>query len=187
MRMIWKAAVLGALALTGLAGTLAAQQSAGNLHEVIPGEMFRSGQLDAERLGRVADAFGIRSVLNLRGASEGAEWYEAERAISAASGVVHADFAMNSRELLSEDRAVALIALMRDLPKPILIHCEHGADRSGLASALYLAAIAGQGEEAAEEQLSLAFGHFSVPWLSGAWPMDESFERLEPMLGFADS
>jgi protein tyrosine/serine phosphatase len=180
-------AAAGGLALGMAAAALGAEQLAGNLHEVVPGVMFRSGQLGAERLGRVAEAYGIRSVLNLRGPAPGAEWYEAERRATDAAGIEHADFAMSSREILSEERAAALIALMRDLPKPILIHCEHGSDRSGLASALFLAAIAGQGEEAAEAQLSLAFGHFSVPWLSGAWPMDESFERLEPMLGFADS
>jgi protein tyrosine/serine phosphatase len=187
MRLITKLGIAAGLALVALVGTLGMQQATGNLHEVVPGVMYRSGQLEADRLERVAAEFGIRSVLNLRGAAPGAEWYDRERAVSAAAGIVHADFVMNSREILPEDRAARLIALMRDLPKPILIHCEHGSDRSGLASALYLAAVSGAGEEEAEGQLSIAFGHFSVPWLSGTWPMDESFERLEPMLGFAGS
>jgi protein tyrosine/serine phosphatase len=187
MRRIRMVALAGGVALVAIAGALAVEQAVGNLHEVVPGVMYRSGQLDAERLARIADEFGIRSVLNLRGAAPGEEWYDSERAVSSAAGIVHADFAMNSRELLPQERAEALIALMRDLPKPILIHCEHGSDRSGLASALFLAAVSGAGEAAAEAQLSIAFGHFSVPWLSGTWPMDESFERLEPMLGFPDS
>ena len=43
--------------------------------------MAPSGELDAERLGRVADAFGIRSVPNLRSPSEGPTGMMTERAI----------------------------------------------------------------------------------------------------------
>lgn len=185
--MIWKAVAAAGGGFAIFAAVLAVEQATGNLHEVVPGVVFRSGQLDPGRFERVAAKFGIRSVLNLRGAAPGADWYEQERAASAEAGIVHADFAMTSRELLPSDRARDLIALMRDLPTPILIHCEHGSDRSGLASALYLAAVAGADEDEAEGQLSIAYGHFSVPWLSATWPMDESFERLEPMLGFAHS
>ncbi|MFD2031462.1 tyrosine-protein phosphatase [Ancylobacter dichloromethanicus] len=50
---------------------------------------------------------------------------------------------------------------MKDAKKPILIHCQAGADRSGLASALYLAAIKKNSAEAeAEAQLSIRYGHF---------------------------
>ena len=52
---------------------------------------------------------------------------------------------------------------------------------------LYLAAISGADEETAEGQLSLWFGHFAVPALSDAWPMDQSWEQLEPGLGFVES
>ena len=53
--------------------------------------------------------------------------------------------------------------------------------------ALYLAVIKGASESEAEGQLSLWFGHFSVPWLSDAWPMDQTWERMEPGLGFGTS
>lgn len=187
MRRIWKAMAAAGVGCALFAAVLGIEQATGNLHEVVPGVVFRSGQLDPDRFQRVADRFGIRSVLNLRGAAPGTEWYDKERALSAEAGIVHADFAMTSREVLPAERARDLIALMRDLPTPILIHCEHGSDRSGLASALYLAAVAGASEDEAEEQLSIAYGHFSVPWLSATWPMDETFERLEPMLGFTHS
>lgn len=35
--------------------------------------------------------------------------------------------------------------------------------------------------------ISLRYGHFSVPYLSQAYPMDISFEQLEHWLGFSDS
>jgi protein tyrosine/serine phosphatase len=87
---------------------------------------------------------------------------------------------------LNEQEAMQLIAVMRDAPKPLLIHCQAGADRTGLASALYLAAIAGKSEQVAEGQLSLRYGH--IPYsFSRAFPMDETFEKMEPLLGFGNS
>ncbi len=64
MRQLRRAAVAAGVALAMLAGVLGVEQAVGNLHEVVPGVMFRSGQLGAERLGRVAEEYGIRSVLN---------------------------------------------------------------------------------------------------------------------------
>jgi len=61
---------------------------------------------------------------------------------------------------------------MRDAPKPLLIHCKAGADRTGLASALYLGALEHQTRETAGWQLSILYGHIAIPWLSCAWPMD---------------
>ena len=69
--------------------------------------------------------------------------------------------------------------ILRDAPKPLLIHCRSGADRTGLASVIYQAVIKGMDEDRAESQLSLRFGHFSVPVLSQAWPMDQTWERIE--------
>lgn len=126
-------------------------------------------------------AHGIRSVLNLRGASDRG-WYHDEIEMARRLGVTHADFAMRASKVLSPERARQLIALMQSLPKPLLIHCQQGADRTGLAAALYLAANGG-GEAEAESQISFRYGHVSLP-LSSAWPMDESWEAMERPLGF---
>ena len=88
---------------------------------------------------------------------------------------------------VGECEIVRLVALMRDAPKPLLIHCRAGADRSGLAASLYLAAIDGAGEERAEAQLSFRFGHIGIPWLSETYAMDETWEALETWLGFGGS
>lgn len=47
---------------------------------------------------------------------------------------------------------------MRDAPKPILVHCLSGADRTGLASVMYSQQIANMKEDVAGRQLSFAFG-----------------------------
>lgn len=158
----------------------------GNFHPVVAGEVYRSAQPSPEALAKYVKEQGIRSIINLRGNNAGANWYDAEVASARAQGVAHYDFGMSARKRLDEPRAQELIALMNKAEKPVLIHCQGGADRSGLASALYLAAIAKAGEERAESQISLRYGHISLP-VSAGYAMDETFEALEPFLGFNDS
>lgn len=174
-------------AVVTLGGHLSYLALSGNFHPVVAGEVYRSAQVSAQDIAAYRSDYGIRSILNLRGAAPGEDWYDAEVAASSALGIVHRDFAMSASVQLSQAEAGRLIALMRALPKPLLVHCRHGSDRTGLAMALYLAAIRGADEATAEGQLSLRYGHFAVPVLSDAWPMDQSWERLEPGLGFVES
>jgi protein tyrosine/serine phosphatase len=158
-----------------------------NFHTVLANELYRSAQVTPERLASYQQAHGIRTVINLRGANERASWYQKEVAASERLGIVHVDFRMSAQKLLSVEKASALVDILKSSAKPILIHCEWGADRSGLVAALYLAAVAGAGEEKAEEQLSIHYGHISIPFISKAYAMDEAWEALEPWLGFDNS
>lgn len=176
-----------AVALTMAVGYLAFLQLSGNFHAVVAGQVYRAAQMDGQKLARWKREHGIASILNLRGENAGADWYEAERGVAERLGIEHMDFRMSAARELSTDEVQALLALMRDAPKPMLIHCMSGADRTGLASALYVAGIAGGGEDAAEWHLSPIFGHIGIPRLSRAWAMDVTWERIEPLLGFHDS
>lgn len=158
-----------------------------NFHPVVEGEVYRSAQMEGRDLARWKRQFGIATVLNLRGAKPGADWYEAERGTADRLGIRHIDYKMSASDMLSPERMHELIGIMRDAPKPLLIHCLGGADRTGLASALYLAAVAGRPEREAEAQLSVAYGHIGLPWVSSAWPMDQSWEAAEASLGFSGS
>ena len=158
----------------------------GNFHEVVAGEVYRSNQVTPEALATYQAEHGIRSVLNLRGAEPGEAWYDDEIAASAALGLVHVDFRMTASEAFSEADAAKLIALMREMPKPVLVHCLYGADRTGLAMALYMGAIRGAGKAEAGGQLSIRYGHVGLPYLSNSYPMDESWTRLVRVLGISD-
>ncbi|MFN3278664.1 MAG: tyrosine-protein phosphatase [Paracoccus hibiscisoli] len=179
----WVILLLALPVLAGMAGGgwAAWLQHGGNLHAVLEGEVYRSAQPSAAQLEEWTAAHGFRSVLNLRGPSN-ATWYRAERQTAKRLNLTHADFAMRDSEILTPDRAAALMALMEALPKPVLIHCKAGADRTGLAAALYLAGQ-GHGEQQAEAQISFRYGHVSLP-VSAAWPMDQSWEAMEPSFGF---
>ena len=145
-----------------------------NVHEVVPGKVYRSAQLSPERLTQLIDAHGLRSVLNLRGASPGEPWYDDERRTAHANGLTHYDFALSSKRDVSPEQADALIRVMRELPKPMLIHCWAGADRTGLASALYLYAIDEKSSDEAARALAMRYHHFSF---TSAGAMDRSFAR----------
>lgn len=159
----------------------------GNFHAVVDGELYRSAQPSADELATYTAKAGLKSVLNLRGASPRSDWYKEEIAESEKLGLIHADFGLSASREVTNEEAAELIALMRTLPKPLLIHCKHGSDRTGLLAALYLAAIKGEDADQADDQLSIYFGHFSVPYLSAAYPMDESWNRLEVTLKFAEN
>ena len=48
---------------------------------------------------------------------------------------------------------------MPKMEKPVLIHCKSGADRTGLAAAIYLLTEGGKTLDQAERQLSLRYIH----------------------------
>jgi protein tyrosine/serine phosphatase len=67
-----------------------------------------------------------------------------------------------------------VLGIVRDAPKPLLVHCKAGADRTGLVSALYRFAGEGVSADQADRELSLVYGHF--PYLtSRSKAMDDSF------------
>ncbi|MCJ8517914.1 protein tyrosine/serine phosphatase [Pseudorhizobium tarimense] len=168
-----------ALAIGSYLGIL---QLTGNFHEVIAGELYRSAQPTAAALERYIQSYGIKTVVNLRGESS-RDWYRDEKSVTARLGVNHLDFKMSAGRELTPEESFQLISLLRDAPKPILIHCQGGSDRTGLASVMYLQQIANVDEETAEWQLSLLYGHVGVPFLSYAYPMDESWEQFEKIIG----
>lgn len=174
----WPGLVLGVLA-AGLGIYLAAIQMTGNFAVVVPGEVYRSNQPSPADIAAYADRYKIRTIVNLRGRDDRAGWYRQEAAAAARHGVTLIDFPMHADRRLDAEAADKLVATLRDAPRPLLIHCRSGADRTGLASVIYLARIADLDEETAERQLSVRYGHIGIPYLSPTYAMDESWEDME--------
>jgi protein tyrosine/serine phosphatase len=180
----WRLLRIGIILLAAPASAaayLGSLQLTGNFDAVVPGEIYRSAQLTADQISGYIGAYNIKTVINLRGENRGQPWYDAEVKESDRLKVAHVDFGMSARHQLSRAQATALIALMEKAEKPLLIHCKDGADRTGLASALYLAVLKKKDPKVAEAQLSLRYGHISLPF-APEYAMERTFEALEPAL-----
>lgn len=153
-----------------------------NFHQVLAGELYRSAQMSDTDLAVRIRAHGIRSVLNLRGARPRQAWYAPEVGVSRALGVRHYDLGLSARRELTPAERDELLRLMSEAPKPLLIHCKQGADRTGLAAALYLRHDRRRSLEEAGKQLSIWYGHF--PWLgSRTGAMERSLAAAEQLVG----
>jgi protein tyrosine phosphatase (PTP) superfamily phosphohydrolase (DUF442 family) len=169
---------IGLLTVGLLAGSWAVYlQIVGNIHVVTPGIVYRSAQLNGTRLSDTLKQYQIKSVINLRGDSVGEGWYTDELKVTAVHGARHYDLGMRAKERPDVETIKKMFNILRMAPRPILIHCNSGSDRTGLVAAIYKYFLEGRPVEEAASQLSFRFGHF--PWLgSGTKAMDETFERL---------
>lgn len=130
------------------------------VHSVIPHKVYRSAQLSSETLEYFVKKKRIKTVINMRGSQTNAKWYQNETNAMKKLGVQHYDIAMNSYKLPSKERIRKLTYLLMTSPKPILVHCLGGADRTGLASALALILNNSSSLRQSEQQFSLS--HFVI-------------------------
>jgi hypothetical protein len=89
-------------------------------------------------VARLLAAHGIATVVNLRGGNPKSTWYDPERAACEALGIGHIDRPQHSRRLPKQTMLVDLLETFATAPRPMLIKCSGGADRTALAAALYL-------------------------------------------------
>ena len=131
----------------------------GNVAEVIPGRLYRSNHPTPARLRRLVRRFGIRTVINLRGAERTNGSNVLSEAAAARLGVAHVYIPFESRGAPRRERIMRFHEIYRGMAEPALLHCKSGADRAGLAAGL---AILFEGGTAAQAlaQLSLRFLHF---------------------------
>ena len=167
----------GALGGAGYFSALLYIRITGNFYPLADGQAYRSAQLSPEKLKSLVEQHGIRSILNLRGGNYDAQWYQYESTYAKQHHMILIDHAMTAKKLVTNAEAKTLLSLMANAPKPMLIHCQHGSDRTGLVSALYVKYILGQTTEDAAKQLSWKFFHSSYE-LTGRHPMDISFEHI---------
>ncbi len=168
------AGICVALVAASVGGYWGILQYEGNLHTVRAGVLYRSAQLSGNEIKAAVGEYGIKSVLNLRGAHKGEPWYDDEMAAANALGLAHFDYPISAKRFVTTQQIEEILGILRKAPKPLLIHCKSGADRTGLVAALYRYSDTGASDAQADEELSLVYGHF--PYLtSKSVAMDDSF------------
>jgi protein tyrosine phosphatase (PTP) superfamily phosphohydrolase (DUF442 family) len=105
-----------------------------NFHEVIPGEVYRSAQLSAGTLESVVKKHDIQTVVSLRRPKPDESWFVKEKAAAGELGIAHHDIAMDLTFSPRIDHLLELRDLLATAPRPLLVHCRAGADRTGLAA-----------------------------------------------------
>jgi protein tyrosine phosphatase (PTP) superfamily phosphohydrolase (DUF442 family) len=133
-----------------------------NFHDVVPGKCYRSAQPTAQFLETAHNAYGIRSIVNLRDENEDAPWYQQEKHAAERLGVTLLNAGLSSKEQPPDVDFHTFVQAMKDAPEPILIHCANGNDRTGLAAAVYLMMRTKTPMPEARGHLSLRYGHFAV-------------------------
>ncbi len=176
VRFVRAAGSIFLVVLLALVGAYTWVHGGGNFHEVEKGVVYRSSLLGSEKLEQAVDRLGVKSVLNLCGEQPGVEWYEGEVEVSRRRGIKFVSMGLSANTALDAAQLAKLADALRDAPKPLLIHCRAGSDRTGLASAIYVATHGGSYHDA-QNQLSLYYGHF--PYLgSKTAAMGISLERF---------
>jgi len=108
-----------------------------NWHRVDEG-LYRSAQMYGGCSATLLMAHGIVSVINLRGENPDSTWYLPERDTCTLLGIDYINRPLHSRRLPKREMLLRLIEAFRTAEGPILIKCSGGADRTGLAAAIYL-------------------------------------------------
>jgi protein tyrosine/serine phosphatase len=117
----------------------------------------------------------IKSILNLRGETDN-DWYKNELFISKEYNITHYDYGISDRRIVTIKQINDILNIIKKAPKPILIHCKAGADRTSLVTAVYVYSIS-HNYKKAKQQLSFFYGHF--PYFgSKTIAMDKSFENF---------
>jgi len=109
-----------------------------NFHWIMPGEAARSAQAYLGLLAGFLRTNGLKAVINLRGRHPNFDWWKYETETCARLGVAHFDAMMDSRRLPLKEMLVALIDAFDAAPRPFVIKCSGGQDRTSFAAALYI-------------------------------------------------
>ena len=115
---------------------------------VLEGVLYRSGQPDRRDLKRLRDAYGIRTVVNLRRVDEqdGAEGLSLaeERLEVDQLGLRFFHLPIDGNAKVDPNVVNRWLEISQDPEnRPILIHCKAGVDRTGLLAAVYRIRVQG--------------------------------------------
>ncbi|KVH67086.1 protein-tyrosine-phosphatase [Burkholderia ubonensis] len=127
-----------------------------NLHRITP-SLYRSALLSRQDVPEL-QKLGIRKVISFRA-------FHSDERILAGTQITMQRIPINTWYIRDEDMVAALRALRdADRDGPVLIHCQHGADRTGLVSALYRMVYQGWTREQALDELQHGGYGFHPIW-----------------------
>ena len=127
-----------------------------NLNRVTQ-NFYRSAQPEAEGFKALAKDPGIKTVVSLRA-------FHSDKDLLDGTGIKLVRVPIFTWHIETEDVIKALAAIRKaETAGPVLLHCQHGADRTGLITALYRVLYQGWTKAAALDEMEHgAFGYHAV-------------------------
>jgi tyrosine-protein phosphatase SIW14 len=123
--------------------------------EVIPGVLYRSGQLGWRDFARIRDRAGIRTIVDLCGEKRDTTEALEERAFAGASGVRHVHLPVPSGMIKAGPYIQTFLEIVDDpANRPVLVHCWKGVKRTGVMVAIARMEYLGADKEAALQGLN---------------------------------
>ena len=146
-----------------------------NLHRVSE-TLYRSAQPSAKGMKNLK-AMGITTVVNLRS-------FHSDRDELGETGLAYEHIYMKAWHP-EEKEAVRFLQIVTDKKRtPVLVHCQHGADRTGIMCALYRVVIEGwTKKEGLDEMTKGGFGFHQVWKNLPEWITDLDVERIKKKAG----
>lgn len=124
-----------------------------NMYKIDDG-LYRGGQPGSEAFYAM-EGFGISEVLNLR-------YYHSDDDEAVQSNIILHRVKMNAHHIKDED-IIAALRIIQNRQGPLLVHCMHGSDRTGVICAMYRIIFQNWSkQEAIEELMTPKFGHHKI-------------------------
>ena len=137
-----------------------------NFHVVDPGKLYRSAQLLPSEIESIEQKYHIRTIINLRGGQANAWWYQQEKKTSQELGIKLINIGLSAQTVPDKSELLKYLSALQTAPRPILIHCRSGADRTSEGAAIYLMVIKHEPRSIALKQLSIKYLH--LQWFTPA-------------------
>lgn len=134
-----------------------------NLHEVVPGRFYRSGEMNTLRLMEVVRANHIKTVIDLRLEPKDIEEGWANEAMTLQKeNVQYIHVPLSSKRVPEAWHITSLLAAFDQSTEPILVHCSNGTHRTGFASFLWMVDKNNAAPKDAILQLSPTYGYIQL-------------------------
>ncbi|HKQ38823.1 MAG TPA: dual specificity protein phosphatase family protein [Verrucomicrobiae bacterium] len=118
--------------------------------------LYRSAQPTREGIAKLKD-LGIRTIVNLRS-------FHSDRRKIGSAALAYEHLYMKAWHPEKEDIVRFLRLVSDETTGPILVHCQHGADRTGVMCAIYRVAVQGWTKEEALKEMTGGGYHFHPFW-----------------------
>ena len=138
--------------------------------------LYRSAQPSAEGM-RSLEAMGIVTIVNLRS-------FHSDRDQLKGTGLAYEHLYLKAWHAEEEDAVQFLRIVTSPKRAPVLVHCQHGADRTGAMCAVYRVAVQGWSkEEALKEMTEGEFGFHGIWQDLIQWIDALDLERIKKRAG----